>query len=232
MRCLSICAPETHALTSFFHLQLKQKLLPSVEKHLKSFDSLDKALAPYVFNYNDLLFSARSPSNASQIRDLYSLHALNHVLKTRDHVLKNNARLATEDGAELELRDQGFTRPKIMFMVPTREACFRLMHSITKFYPSDQQENKTRFTDSFHAEDDPSWNNKGEDFRELFGGNDDDSFRLGIKVTRKTIKYFAQFYNSDIIIGSPLGLRLAIDKEECVIHDQSPIVILFTDANP
>ena len=99
------------------------------------------------------------------------------------------------------------------------------MSALTSHTPSPawQVENNSRF----HAEYDlpPGTVDKlvsaepgthPKDHVEMFKGNVDDSFRVGVKITRKSVKLFADFYGCDLIFASPLGLRLSIEKEKCV----------------
>ncbi|KAL2256554.1 hypothetical protein VTK26DRAFT_1492 [Humicola hyalothermophila] len=196
-------------------LKLKKRLNEAMASKHAKFDQVEQTIAPLLFNYRDILYCNRTVAGSQGIRRMACLHALNHVFKTRDRVIKNNSRLARADGNEdLELRDQGFTRPKVLMILPTRQSCVKMVEMIVSICQPDQQENRKRFEDGYVDKLSKFSDEKPEDFRDLFSGNDDDMFRLGLKFTRKTIKYFAQFYNSDIIFASPLGLRMAIGSEE------------------
>ena len=231
--------PCSHAVSALKELVLKQWLRESSGKLMPPMDKPSGNLAFNLFNYHDMVFPHRNMDNSEILRKLVCLHAINHVFKTRDVVIKDNARLAREDAQEdLEYRDQGFTRPKILVILPTRNSCVKYVDTIVSLCEPEQQENKRRFQETYAFGEDPS-QDKPEDFRDLFGGNDDDMFRLGLKFTRKTVKFFAQFYNSDIIIASPLGLRMALGADdpknqdhdflssiEVVIFDQTDALLM------
>ncbi|KAI1207246.1 DUF1253-domain-containing protein [Annulohypoxylon truncatum] len=196
-------------------LNLKQRLVETINRKRPTFDKLEQVLYPLTFAYNDLLFCGRTTKNAENLRRMTCLHSVNHVFKTRDRVIKNNAKLSKEgENSDFEPRDQGFTRPKVLMILPTRNSAVKMVNTICSLCEPEQQENRKRFDESYIDKEAKFASDRPEDFRELFEGNDDDMFRIGIKFTRKTIKYFSQFYNSDILIASPLGLRMAIGSEE------------------
>lgn len=125
----------------------------------KIFTPLQQALVEPVTEYKDVLFTNRSLQNAKEIRNLYTLHALNHVLKTRDRILKNSGKLQRhqqnpEASAIVpEFRDQGFTRPKVLIILPFKNTVVDVVESLIKLSGSTQQDNKKRFFDEFGAED-------------------------------------------------------------------------------
>ncbi|KAG0280925.1 rRNA-binding ribosome biosynthesis protein utp25 [Linnemannia exigua] len=218
--------------TDLDSLNIKQRIQPhwsevneSVHEEGKSskiFTPLQRALVEPITEYKDILFTNRSLQNAQEIRNLYTLHALNHVLKTRDRILKNTGKIQRhqqnpEASAIVpEFRDQGFTRPKVLIILPFKNTVVDVVESLIKLSGSTQQDNKKRFFDEFGAEDeeaDPRDADRAADFLETFKGNIDDHFRVGIKFTRKTLKLYSDFYSADLILASPLGLKTVIGAE-------------------
>ncbi|KAJ9061715.1 rRNA-binding ribosome biosynthesis protein utp25 [Entomophthora muscae] len=82
----------------------------------------------------------------------------------------------------------------------------------------EQQENRKRFISEFalpEGEEDPITRSRAPDDHKItFAGNTDDCFKIGIKITRKSLKLYSPFYGSDIIVASPLGLRLIVGDPE------------------
>ncbi|THU96784.1 digestive organ expansion factor [Dendrothele bispora CBS 962.96] len=199
----------------------RQKRLPNDQAELQN-DVLS------VLAGHQDLYIVPSPWETKRcIREAISLHAVNHVTKKRRRVLKNNERLAHAAKTGIEppedVQDQGFTRPSILILLPFRSSGLEWFKALTSHTPSPefQIENQNRFLAEYglppDAVDKLASAAPGTyplDHTETFKGNVDDSFRVGIKLTRKSVKMFTDFYGCDIILASPLGLRQSIQKEK------------------
>ncbi|KAJ2953347.1 hypothetical protein O0L34_g937 [Tuta absoluta] len=201
------------------------------------FTPLQKELFSVMNNYQDFYYPERSFTNAEEIRYTYCLHVINHMLKTRTKILHHNAKLAKKSDLSDDYRDQGLVRPKVLIMVPFKDAAYRVVKTIIDILvpkEAGQVVNKNRFEEDFTGGEIlmPRKNPKPEDYELMFSGNTEDTFRLGMTVTKKTLKLYTDFYSSDIIVASPLGLRMIVgaDGEEDRDYDfLASIEILVMD---
>ncbi|KAJ3164602.1 hypothetical protein HDU88_005249 [Geranomyces variabilis] len=192
---------------------------PNGAGNLAAFTPLQSPLLAHLLAHQDVLFARQTHQNTPEIRNAYALHALNHVFTTRDRVLKNTAKLRADNAPpDLELRDQGFTRAKVLILAPFKNAGLEIVQILMALSATKQQDNKKRFFQEFGTDplDDltPGFDSKKpEDHKQIFKGNIDDCFRVGLKFSRTQLKLYADFYSSDIIVASPLGLRMVLGAE-------------------
>ncbi|KAL8185343.1 UNVERIFIED_CONTAM: hypothetical protein K2H54_047526 [Gekko kuhli] len=187
------------------------------------FTPLQKELFCIMNSYKDLFYPERTAlRNGEEIRHVYCLHAMNHILKANAQVLSNNAkRRDQKQGVEDDgFRDQGLTRPKVLIVVPFRESALRVVQVFISLLESASKKkidvsNKKRFKGEFGSdpEEKPPNLKRPEDYEAVFAGNVDDHFRIGVAVLQKSMRLYAPFYSSDVIIASPLGLRTVIGAE-------------------
>lgn len=219
---------------------IKRRLLDPFKKmHPHAMSELDSIMLDAMIKYRDVSFPYRTFNNVLY-KKLYVLHSLNHIFKTRDRVLKNNNKLhnyqeslkqGKSNVEEPELRDQGFTRPKVLILLPTRNSCYEVVDLLIKLSGAEQQENRKKFVKQFYSNEVPP-ESKPEDFRLTFKGNNNDYFCLGLKFTRKSLKLYSSFYSSDIILASPIGLSMILenpDKKKRQYDFLSSIEVLVVD---
>ncbi|XP_006359065.1 U3 small nucleolar RNA-associated protein 25 [Solanum tuberosum] len=228
-------------------------LKPTLHKHWLSiyeksggadFDSSKQRLFFSICNsYRDILHHNKKPfylkglEEDSSTMDAYVMHSLNHIFRTRDLVKKNEAKLAKlQDNVKADILsneaflDRGFTRPKVLILLPLASVAFRLVKRLIDLTPPKYKSNveeHERFYREFGAgvseekEDEDAAeiseskrSSKPCDFETLFGGNNNDHFMIGIKFTRRSIRLYGDFYSSDMIVASPLGLITKIGEAE------------------
>ena len=257
-----------------------------LSNHFSSFQSI---LYPFMTQYVDLLITCETRQNTDTIRNLILLHSLNHILTSQRLISRNNKYLKkmseknvvendkkknkkkafvsvekkeeTEDEDESwNVRDQGYTRPKVLILLPSRGQCHVFVQKLLQLLdkgtnvdqlerfeaeysapPPDQEEDGPNHTDAEKQRRRKSvLKEKGIDWLELFGDevNSDDDFKIGlsiqhvnsrIKGTGKDqsprrhfhVKLYSEFYHCDLILASPLSLKIHSDSqnEDSLDHD-------------
>lgn len=208
-------APERNELKQYFSQEIN---LNDVQSELFSLLS----------SYRDLIYTNESLDNIEEVQKVYILHAFTHLFNSRSAIVANNKFFEKKNPSDNilqddpKLRDQGYTRAKVLFLLPFRHSALRLGKNIAQLL-GDQYNiiNLDRFIKEFGDDGEDSTlrpvasdGNKPSDFYHIFHGNTDDAFRVGLRLTKKSLKFFADFYESDIIIASPLGLKTIISPDE------------------
>ncbi|XP_020817996.1 digestive organ expansion factor homolog [Drosophila serrata] len=200
-------------------------------------------------NYQDLYCPQRSYGNAEEIRYVYCLHAINHMLKVRSLILRNNEKVSAlaksmklspnEVSIPESFRDQGLKRMKVLFIVPFRESAQKIVNTIGDLLFGSQDAkarnnsiaNYERFLGDFSGNTIyfPKTNPKPVDYEQTFSGNTDDNFKLGIRFTKKTMSLFSDMNSSDMLIASPLGLRMLVTDKDNDFDFLNSIELLIID---
>ncbi|KAL6785736.1 hypothetical protein ACKKBF_B01440 [Auxenochlorella protothecoides x Auxenochlorella symbiontica] len=201
----------------------------------------------------DILHTARpyptsaDPAVPDPELDAILLHILQHCASNADRIRKNNERLKTNPELDPP-RDQGFTRPTVLLLLPMRNMALRAVQRLAELAlagaPTDSVQHRARLLEEFEVEEGfaapqaAALARKPPEHRALFSGNTDDHFRLGVRLMRGTVKLYADFHTADVIVASPLALATKLtdpaDREgadflsslELVVMDRADVVLM------
>lgn len=151
-----------------------------VSTDISDFTPIQTDVYNVISKYVDFYYPGQSLKNLHELRPVYVLHALNHVLKSRQKVLRNNAllkqmkeeeklkkknknkkqgnvvesckRLANDDEDDEKYRDQGFTRPRVIILTPFRHGALKIVEIISKLLFGDKEKAHVKNRQRFYDE--------------------------------------------------------------------------------
>ena len=174
-------------------------------------DNIDKIINNTTITDNQKLNEELFRSHESEFLSEYYIKHVNKKTKIDDSYqnkdfityhkeIKENYN-NSNDKNEIDIKDQGFTCPKILILVPYKKHAKLILEEMINILTNNNWKgitNKKKFKDEYSEFD-----------------SNDDCFRMGINVSffENKIKLYSPFDESDIIIASPLGLKLATPNE-------------------
>lgn len=189
--------------------------------------------------YGDLLDTTRTFTNDVSKMEIAALHLLNHWFKSRAVTLAHDKikEVRGEDADDLELRDRGFGKTRILVCLPLRNIAKRYVHLLQRIIGAAPEacSKLDQFERDFSEVEealDPTFKRRPLEFRRQFEGNIDDSFCFGLSLQADKFQLYSHVLNSDIIICSPLGLRRRIERNgDCLVALSSIEVCLIDEAH-
>ncbi|OAF70770.1 hypothetical protein A3Q56_01468 [Intoshia linei] len=197
---------------------LKEK--NSIDKITANYNDLNKTFENLLFTYKDVCFVGRDSMDQDKMMRSLAKRVITHILYSKKEIYRNNAKFKSQ---ELSLRDQGFTKPRCLIILPYRYRMYQFFYQLTKFVECISEDALIRFDDEYGS--------KIEDVNEYCEGNMNENFKMGISIFNKKLRPFSPFYKSDIIAVSPLGLRSMNDnsKEDEQFDFLSSIEMIICD---
>lgn len=91
---------------------------------------LQKELICILSSYSDLYFPEASYKQWEEMRSVYAIHAINHILKTRKKVNNHTTKIIKAKSEKRyedsnSYRDQGYARPKVLILLPFKHSAYR-----------------------------------------------------------------------------------------------------------
>ena len=131
-----------------------------------------------------------------------------------------------------EYRDQGFTRCRVLILLPYAHFAYKVINCLLSLLPTTGRVdilNRRRYESEFSGEGLVAPDStKPADYRYLMTGELNDAFRIGLSLGSRGVRLYAPFQASDVIVASPLGIKLLLDGGEG--HDWlSSVEVLVLD---
>ncbi|KYN99428.1 conserved protein, unknown function [Plasmodium gaboni] len=210
----------------------KKKIFRDISKIIEHIEL--KSYFHYINSYVDILYSNKNVLNSHLINILNVVHILNHLKKKRKrrkYIKKKLEKMEKsqnikQENIELkeEFCDESFARPKILILCPFRYNAKEYVDIISNLIKPSEIKNKNRFVIEYditinekkHMKEIYTKKKRTLDYINIYQGNNDDCFRLGIKILEgdKKIQLYSPFCDSDILICSPLGLDIIIKESK------------------
>ena len=214
--------PDSLSVDSIINLKYttpEHKQLKSVADHLTGDAAI---LSSFLGSYKDLVIAPDMTVHSGLVRKTVALHVLHHMLSARDRVLANSNKLKTDP--EIDVRDQGFTRPRILILTATKSLAREFIDSMLSFCGPvlESVRGRERFNAQFEKAESVITDSRSE----FFAGDTEDNFTLGVAVTKKSMKLGATPLESDLLICSPLALKMTenldfLSSLEIVVIDRA-----------